>query len=97
MTTPPSTDPSRERLAKLLLALYGADELRRAVRYFDETHKTSLYHSLPEQPVAPTQLAASVATLLSVPQIHLFLDATLAARPRRAADIDEVRALFPRA
>jgi hypothetical protein len=98
MATPPPTATSpRERLAQLLLAIYDASELRRTVRYFDDKHKTRLYAQLPEQPVTPTQLAASLAALLDLPTLHLFLDAAIADRPRRRDEIDAVRALFPRA
>ena len=95
-TVSPDASSPGERFANLLLGLYSASELRRTVRFFDDSHKTRYAPQLLELPVTDIQLARNVASLFDATTIHPFLDAMLADRPRRKPDIDAVRALYPR-
>ena len=88
---PPARAKSREEVyADLMLSLYGADELRRELRYQSErSDEPALVAGLPGSNCSPGTLASeAVALLYRLELAQEFLDRCRAERPRRKYDID---------
>lgn len=80
-----------EQIAKLLLSLFSADELRREVRYTSD----ELEHSLPGAGESPAKLAPAVVELLDRHGLlTTFLHRVRDERPRRAAEVDALLAML---
>lgn len=92
---PPATiEQAREALAKLLLSLFASDELRRHIGYGPKG--AIIGPRLPGLSVSPVEVAAAVVRECETNELinDAFFASLLKERPRRAADIDPVAALW---
>lgn len=81
-------------LHRLLLAMYGAEELRRLIRYLSDG--STLEAALPGPTASMAALVAAVVEVL-VQRSAIdgeFFDVLLDTRPRRAVEIQQVRQMF---
>lgn len=87
-------EQAREALAKLLLSLFASDELRRHVAYGPKG--AVIGPRLPGMSVPPVAVAAAVVHECETHELidDAFFTSLLKERPRRAADIDPVAALW---
>lgn len=82
-------------LYQLLLSLFGADEFRRWLRF--DTEASIIVHDLPGPTASASDLVCKAVDRLVEHGLvnHSFFVRLRDARPRRAADIDQVAVLWP--